>query len=240
MRLSRLRWTAHAAPAWAGPPYVSDDPEPTEARKWEVYSFVSAAHVPRLTAGDAGLDINYGEFKDLQLTLVVPLSYERSAGTRVGLGDLELAAKYKLVRQKEGTWLPDVAVFPRVFLPTSGRGFGADRASLFLPIWAQKDLGKWSVFGGGGYDINPGPGKRNFWLTGVAATRQISERLSLGAEVYHQTPDAEDAKPFTGLNFGMSYRLNPHWSLLASGGPGVQNSREQGQYSAYLALLANY
>ena len=25
--------------AWAGPPFVTDDPEPTDLHKWEIYSF---------------------------------------------------------------------------------------------------------------------------------------------------------------------------------------------------------
>ena len=69
---------------------------------------------------------------------------------------------------------------------------------------------------------------------------KISKRLSLGAEVYHQSADADDARDFTGVNLGAIYKLTNHWSLLASGGPGIQNAREQGRYYFYLSLKADY
>jgi hypothetical protein len=38
----------------------------------------------------------------------------------------------------------------------------------------------------------------------------------------------------------MILKLTDHWSLLASGGPGLENAREEGRYDFYLSLLANY
>jgi hypothetical protein len=38
----------------------------------------------------------------------------------------------------------------------------------------------------------------------------------------------------------VTYRLNDHWSLLASGGPGIQNAREEGRYAFYASLKADY
>ena len=112
--------------------------------------------------------------------------------------------------------------------------------TLLLPIWAEKDVGKWSVFGGGGYDINPGPGQRNFWVSGVAVQRSINNRLSVGLEVFHQTPDSLTSMALTAVNVGVTYKLAEHWSLLAAGGPGVENARESGRYDFYLALKADY
>jgi hypothetical protein len=227
-----------AAPAFAGPPYVTDDPEPTERGHWEIYNFANGVHTPGLTSGEAGVDLNYGAARDLQLTAVLPVGYGISDSTRTGLGVVELAAKLKILRQDESGL--DVAVFPRLFLPTPEPRFGPRHANLLLPVWAGKDFGAWSVFGGGGYTINPGVGERSFWTSGLAVTRKLSERLSLGGEIYHQGPDAEDARAFTGVNLGATYSLTPHWSLLASAGPGVQNARTQGRYAFYLALEATY
>lgn len=227
-----------AAPAAAGPPYVTDDPIPTELGRWEVYGFVSGAHTPGVTGGEGGLDINYGAAKDLQLTLVVPLAYEHADRMRAGFGVVEAAAKLQLLHQ-DGAGL-DLTVFPRVFLPTARARFGPRNANLLLPLWAQKDFGPWSVFGGGGYQLNPGRSNRNFWTEGLAVTRAVGERLSLGAEVFHHSADAVDAHAFTGVNVGVTYRLTPQWSLLASGGPGVQNAAEEGRSQFYLALKADF
>jgi hypothetical protein len=96
------------------------------------------------------------------------------------------------------------------------------------------------VFGGGGYQLNPGAGQRDFWTGGIAVNRAVTDRLSLGGEVYHHSADAIGARDFTGLNIGVSYKLAPHWSLLASGGPGIQNAAEEGRYAYYVALKADY
>src|SRR4051794_14811024 len=80
---------AIAGPAAAGPPYVTDDPEPADTGHWEVYGFVSGAHRGGSTDGDGGLDINYGAAPDLQLTLGLPVAYERSVGSHMGMGDIE-------------------------------------------------------------------------------------------------------------------------------------------------------
>ena len=182
-----------------------------------------------------------GGAKDLQLTMAIPIAYEHAGGsTHAGLGVVELAAKYKVLHQADGTLTPDVAVFPRLFLPTARSRFGSDRVGVLLPVWLGKDAGGWSLFGGGGYQINPGAGNRDFWTGGIALSRNLSDRFSLGGEVYHHGRDASDARPYTGLNLGMTYRLNDHWSLLASGGPGIQNARTEGRYSAYAALKADY
>ena len=68
-----------------------------------------------------------------------------------------------------------VAVFPGITLPTASHGLGAGRVTALLPVWLQSDKGPWSFFGGGGYAINPGPGNRNYWTGGLAATRHFGE-----------------------------------------------------------------
>jgi hypothetical protein len=225
------------ATAWAGPPYVTDDPEPTDTGHWEIYNFVDGAGTPGDLVGEAGFDINYGGAKNLQLTAVIPAAFQNA--NEAGAGDIQLAAKYRFLQQQPGSWAPDVAFFPRVFLNTGTR-YDPERPGLFLPIWAEKDWGPWSLFGGGGLQLNPDAGERNFWQTGVALSRSFGERFSLGAEIYHQTPQDVTAKDFTGVNLGATYLLSRHWTLMVSGGPGVQHARQQGQYDFYAALLASY
>jgi hypothetical protein len=236
-RLLLVPLLAVAAPAAAGPPYVSDDPEPTDFKHWEIYLFATGGGRQGETAADAGVDLNYGAARDLQLTAVLPLSYARTAGaTRFGTGDVELAAKYKFLHQKKGGWIPDVAFFPRFFVPTAGAGLGSGRLQILLPVWAQKDFGRWALFGGGGYQVNPGPGNRDYWLTGVGLTRAVTKKLTLGAEIYHHGPDAMDGKAFTGVNAGLSYKIKGPYSFLLSLGPGLQHRREEGRYAVYTAL----
>jgi hypothetical protein len=229
-----------AGKAHAGPPFITDDPEPTDTGHWEIYNFIQGTRPFGLTTGQAGLDINYGGYKDLQLTAVLPADFDKAQRTQLGFGDIELAAKYRFLHQSEDTLIPDIAFFPRIFAPTSGRQFGSGRLASFFPLWAQKDFGQWSLFGGGGYNINPGPGQRNFWQASAALQRSVTDQLSLGVEVYHQTSDIIGAKPFTGINFGVTYKLSDHWSLLAAAGPVMQHPADGGRFDFYLALKADY
>ncbi len=228
----------------AGPPYLSDDPEPTDVGHWEIYNFAIGAETPADLAGEAGLDLNYGAAKDLQLTAVLPLAFDSAKGSnfgalRSGPGDVELAVKYRFLHQADNSWTPDVAVFPRLFVPTSGHQFGTGKFGLLLPIWAEKDFGPWSVFGGGGYQINPGARQRDFWQGGAAVSRNIGKRLSLGVEAYGQTPDARDGGGYKTVNLAATYKLVKHWSLLASAGP-TWIPRSADGYVFYLALKADY
>jgi hypothetical protein len=242
--LGIIALAAVSSPALAGPPYLSDDPEPTDVGHWEIYNFAIGAGGPTGLAGETGFDINYGAAKDLQLTAVLPLAYGApdafsDKGLRAGPGDVELAIKYKFLHQSDGTWTPAVAFFPRLFVPTADRALGAGRLGLLLPIWAEKDFGPWSVFGGGGYQVNPGPGQRNFWQGGGAIGRSFGERLSLGAELYGQTHDTDAGGAYTTLNMAATYRLTRRWSLLGSAGPAWDRARADG-YVFYGALKADY
>jgi hypothetical protein len=235
---------AASTPAAAGPPYLSDDPQPTDVGHWEIYNFAIGAGGPGEFAGEAGFDINYGAATDLQLTAVLPLAFDSAQGfgvngLRGGPGDVELAVKYRFLHQSADSWTPDVAVFPRLFTPTADRSLGTGRFGLLLPIWAEKDFGPWSAFGGGGYQLNPGAGQRNFWQGGVAISRNIGERLSLGAEIYGQTRDTQSGGAYETVNVAATYKLVTHWSLLASAGPAWTPTNSDG-YVFYLALKADY
>jgi hypothetical protein len=220
--------------ALAGPPYDTDDPEPTELGHWEIYAFAAGDRADGILSGQAGVDLNYGPAPGVQLTATIPFDYETGAGTRVSRGDLELGVKYRFLhREKAGVSL---AVFPRLILPTAGRHFGTGRVQVLLPLWGQKDMGDWSLFGGGGYTVNPGRGNRDFWLAGAALTHNVSKRLSLGVEATRQGPDAVGAGAVTTLGAGGIYALRGAFSLLISAGPEFERGRDRAGWHGYIAL----
>jgi hypothetical protein len=90
----------------------------------------------------------------------------------------------------------------------------------FLPLWLQKDWGDWTTYGGGGYWINPGHGDRNFWFFGWLLQRKITENLTLGGELFHQTSSAVGARPSSGFNIGGQYDFTEHDHFLFSVGRG--------------------
>jgi hypothetical protein len=208
-----------AVPAFAGPPYLTDDPVPTDTGHWEIYMFGSGEGRRSTIDADAGLDLNYGPVKDVQLTATLPLSFSHdpSDGWRSGTGDVELGVKYRLFNdEKHGL---SAAIFPRAILPTSTVAYG-ERVRLLLPLWVGKDFaGGTSLFGGGGYEFNPGPGNRSFWQAAAALTHDLSDKLSIGAEITRQGPDTNGGTAQTRAGVGSIVKLSDHYALLFSGGP---------------------
>lgn len=217
--------------ASAGPPYDTDDPMPTDTGHWEIYGFVGGeGHVGRFD-GATGLDLNYGPVKNVQLTATLPLSVARDRRLTLRGGDVELGAKMRLIERRDFA----LAVFPRAILPTGGGRTGA-----LLPVWAQRDWGKTSLFGGGGYAISPDRDGRDHWFGAAALTHQMSERLSLGVEATRSGRDAPDARASSTLGIGGIRQLTDHLSLLASAGPTFEDGSRTVRYHAYLALGANF
>ena len=112
-------WTQSA---FAGPPYVADDPEPTDYQHFEIYTFNLGTTTRGGTSGESGIDFNYGAAPNLQLTAVLPAGFNQpfGVGVAVGMSNIELAAKYRFLHQD--SFGLDVSVFPRVFLPTVTNG----------------------------------------------------------------------------------------------------------------------
>lgn len=222
--------------ARAGPPFLTDDPEPTQTGHWEIYApEADAVGKGAEYGGSFGAELNYGAAADLQLTLGLPASYAHDeSGFQVGWGDLRFSAKYRFYHD-EGAGI-SVAVFPGVTLPTASRGLGSKRVTALMPIWAQKDIGSWSIFGGGGYALNPGTGNRNYWTGGLAVARTFSNRLLVGAEVDRRGADTVAGSASTSLGLGAIVKLQPPFRLLASGGPTFVDGDGTAGFHAFVAL----
>jgi hypothetical protein len=239
-----VRWLAAfalagaAAPAVAGPPYLTDDPVPTDTGHWEIYAF-SAGEGHRSTIDmNAGVDLNYGPFKGVQLTSTLPFSFSHDGGTgwHSGTGDVEIGVKYRFFHdEKRGL---SAAIFPRVILPTSSLGQDG-KTRFLLPLWLGKDFaGGTSLFGGGGYLINPGPGNRDFWQAAVALTHDLGGGVSAGTEITRQGPDTVGGTAQTRVGVGSIVHVTGPANLLFSGGPTWADHRTG--YHFYAALGLNF
>lgn len=226
--------------AIAGPPYAADDPQPTNVRQYEVYLFSSGQQQVDGHSAVIGVDFNYGAAPDLQLTAVLPVVRDAANDARVatGLGNVELAAKYRFLHQADSGW--DVAVFPRVFLRSASASVGEQHAALLLPIWLEKDWNNWATFGGGGCAINQGGESRNYCLLAWALTRQLLPTLRLGAELQYQTADTRNGRASSAVGAGLQYDINEYCQLLAYMAPGLQNTSQTARYSWYAALLLRF
>lgn len=223
--------------AFAGPPFVSDDPAPTDYRHYEIYAFAQGAVARDGSGSTFGIDFNYGATPDLQLTAVVPWEVSAPSGgpTVAGIGNVELAAKYRFLHQAEIGW--DVAVFPRLFLPSASAHVGDQHISLLLPVWAGRSWGDWSTFGGGGCVINRGGDSQDYCLMGWALSRRVLPDLLIGAEIVHQGADTKGGRASSGVGGGLIYDISENVHLLAYAGPGLQNTAETARFNWYSSIL---
>jgi hypothetical protein len=229
-----------AAPAWGGPPFATDDPEPVEFRHWEVYLGSQYAHGPDGAAGTCPhLEVNYGFAPELQLHLIAPIAFDATSGTsrRYGFGDTELGVKYRLVQESGSR--PQIGIFPLVELPTGdqARGLGGGHTQVFLPVWLQRNVGSWTTYGGAGYWINPGAGNRNWWFAGWLIQRRVRPDLTIGAELFHETAQTIGGDSATKMNVGVIWDLDDNRHILVSVGPTIQGPTG---YQAYLAFQLTF
>ncbi|MDE2405701.1 MAG: hypothetical protein KGM17_13620 [Sphingomonadales bacterium] len=201
--------------ASAGPPFFTDDPAPTARGKWEIFDYAGGTIEPGGTTVAFGLDLNYAPTDALQAGLVVPLV--KAEGERLALGDVEVGMKVQLLRQDRGA-VVDLSTVPRLTLPT-GRGTRSMR--VMLPLWAERDFGDWSLFGGGGWTLNTGAGRRNYWQGGFAIARRLGSGWQGGVEVFSQGATAAGERPLTVINAGTILHVSGPVSLLGSFGQGI-------------------
>jgi hypothetical protein len=214
--------------AIAGPPFLTDDPEPVEYQHWEVYLFTSG-----ITSGGGyaiegpAVELNYGALPDTQLHLIVPMTSVVGPGAPAasGLGDTELGIKYRFVHETNN--MPQIGVFPMAELPTgdADRGLGNGRTWFRLPLWVQKSWAPWTTYGGGGAALNSAPGQHNYPFGGWLLQRDFGKHLALGGEIFAQGQDTDTDKGFGALNFGGSYKFTDHFDLLFSAGHSIAGDR---------------
>ncbi len=146
-----------ASPAFGGPPFRTDDPEPVDFQHSEINMLSLGTETAGGWSGTLpGLEVNYGALPNLQLHAIISLDYTAPTGGRSGFapGDIELGAKYRFVTPKDNDWFPQVGVFPLIEVPAGNQkpGFSTGHARVFLPLWLQNALIAKSV--------GRGPGQR--------------------------------------------------------------------------------
>jgi len=220
----------------AGPPFFTDDPEPIDYRHWEFY-LASAQTKTRLGyAGTAPhVEFNYGIALNAMLHVIAAADFDlpKRQKLRYGLGDTEIGLKYRFVEETAGR--PQIGIFPHLEVPTgaSRRGLGNGQVQVFLPVWIQKSWGDWMSYGGGGYWINPGPGNKNYWWFGWEVQRGISKAVTVGAEVFANTPGAKGESATAGFNLGAILSLGGGSAALLSVGRDIRGPDTFFIYVAY-------
>jgi len=209
--------------AQAGPPFVTDDPEPPSPGEWELNIPFIMERTSDKTEMDAPLfDLNYG-LPDTQLKLEVPVAivHRDDDGAMAGLGDLLLGVKWRFFNNERSQ--VQFGIYPQLSLPSGNhaRGLGEGRTAFGLPFVAQKSWDKWILYGNVGYWWRSAHESRDYFYAGAVLERGMNERLTLGVEVFGNSPKEHGTRSDFAFNIGGTWKLREHLNLLFTAGRDV-------------------
>jgi len=196
-----------------------------DLRHYEFYIFGSMDGTPaELDATAPAIEFNWGAIPRVQIHAILPLGViapsnnpiylPGGAGPReFGLTDSELGAKIALF--KETKTLPQIGTFTMFEMPTGSyaRGLGVGKVWYKLPIWLQKNIGKWLLDGGAGYQVVPQTGYRNFPYGGFLLKYTFGKRLEIGGEVFSHAREGfatPQTQASTMIDVGGYYHFKRH------------------------------
>jgi hypothetical protein len=233
-----------------GPPFQVDDPVPVDFKHYEFYIFGSTDGTPAETDYSApSFEFNWGAVPRVQIHTILPFGGIRPANNPTylpsgagssasGLLDMEFGVKLAII--KETKTIPQIGTFTMIEIPTgdSDKGLGVGKAWYRLPLWLQKNEGKWLFDGGVGETVVPQEHFHNFPYGGFLLKREVSKKLQLAGEIFAhggEGPVTPQAKGSTMIDAGGYWHLKGEetMQLLFAYGHSVAGRTEN---YAYLGL----
>jgi hypothetical protein len=239
---------ASALPSFAqGPPYQTDDPVPVDLHHYEFYIFGGLdGTTAEIDSTGPAFEFNWGAIPRVQLHAILPWGVAAPSNNPVyapggtgppafGMTDMELGTKIAFI--KEGKHMPQIGVFTMYEMPTgnAGKGLGVGKVWYKLPLWIQKNRGKWLFDGGAGYQLVKQAGYRSFPYTGWLVKKELSERLELGVELFAHGREgyaAAQTQSSAMIDMGGYYHFkhNPNEQFLFCYGHSVAGQTENYAY----------
>jgi hypothetical protein len=223
----------------AGPPFLTDDPQPVDFMHWEFYvSSIQQYSDNSVEATLPHIEINYGLVPDVQVHLIVPMQYsKRVSSTEYSYVNTEIGVKYRFINNSDSSF--QIGVFPIAEVPTgkSASLAGEKKLQVFLPLWIQINSGKFTSYGGAGYWINPGTGNKNWVYAGWQGQYDFSETITLGGELFYHSADANDSEGGVGFNIGGYINVNEHNHILFSAGHSLSGTSSTTGYIGYQVTI---
>ena len=234
------------AAAQAGPPFQTDDPTPVDYGHYEFYVFGTVDGTPaELDPIGPALEFNWGAVPDVQLHAILPWGGVMPSNKAVyapggtgpsnyGLSDMELGLKYGFIHQTPHR--PQIGSFTMLELPTgnSDKGLGVGRVWYKLPLWAEKEIGPWSLVGGAGFVLIHQTGYRSYPYGGFLVKRELNERLELSIETFSHAREgfaAAQTQASSLIDAGGYYHFkSPGLQLLFAYGHSIAGQTENYGY----------
>ena len=116
--------------------------------------------------------------------------------------------------------MKQLGIYPELLLPTGDRtcGLGEGRPAFVLPLLAQKNWETWTLYGNVGFWWQTARERRDYIYAGAVLEHQINERLTLGAELFGNSPRKRGGRSDIAFNLGGTWKLSEHINLLFAGG----------------------
>ncbi|MDE3202566.1 MAG: hypothetical protein KGN79_16770 [Acidobacteriota bacterium] len=208
-----------------GPPFQTDDPVPVDYGHYEFYIFGAMDGTPvEVDSAGPAFEANWGAIPRVQLHAVLPWGTVNPLNHPVyapsgqgpsafGLTDMELGAKVAWI--KESKHFPQIGSFTMFEMPTGNydKGLGVGKVWYKLPVWAQKNIGHWTLDGGAGYQVVPQKDFHNFPYGGFLLKYGFGERLELGGEIFAhgaEGPAPAQIEKSTMVDIGGYYHFKSH------------------------------
>ena len=212
--------------AWADPPFVTNDPAPPDTGQWEV---ILPFTLTRSNDGDyegelITCDIDYGYDKFTQLTIEVPIVYNKPGGEdlRSGIGDIALEYKRRFgINDEEGYFGLD----SQINLPSGDnkRGLGSGHITAQLALLYEKKWDKTLFYSDLRYVWQTGEEGKNFWFLGGVVEQEINSHLVVGGEVFCNTSGDSEGRFNIQFNGGIKYGISQNTTFLFSIGRSFRN-----------------
>ncbi|MGB7567782.1 MAG: hypothetical protein WBM07_07975 [Chitinivibrionales bacterium] len=178
---------------------------------------------------------NYGIVKGMHIHLNVPLflNHPSTGKTAYGPGDIEFGLKCRLVNEAKA--VPQISTFPVIEIPTGNvaKHLGSGNVQFFLPLWLQKTWNPWTTYCGGGYLANTTSNRENSLFLGWEGQRDISEIVTIGAEIFSTIFQSENQENDFAFNIGTIVNLNDNHHFLFSAGRDIIGHDDLFLYAAY-------
>ena len=217
-----------ATRAAAQQPFVTDDAEVTDAAHWHFqysneYDVLQESAYPNLRQDWSNFVIQYGLAHHVEVNVDFPLIAIENGGATpnaFGLGDVDFAAKWKILEEASGSKRPALAVDAAVEVPTGSekKQLGSGLADYGVNVILQKTLSPATLL-----HVNAGfqfagntqtgvvgihtPG--HIFSSGVSVTRDVSAALRLGidlngAEIHDGGPRERQLQLTAGGNYAIT------------------------------------
>lgn len=205
-----------------GPPFQIDDPVPVDFQHYEFYIFGGATGTPaEMDFSGPAFEFNWGALPRLQLHAILPFGGIHPSNNPVylpagrgpsayGLTDMEVGVKLAVI--KETKHIPQIGPFTMFEVPTGNydKGLGVGKVWYKVPLWAQKNFGRWTADGGAGEVVVPQTDYRNYPYGGFLLKREFNEKLEIAAEVFSHGREgfaAPQTQSSTMIDAGGYYHL---------------------------------